>query len=323
MAGFRKAKAEQAAMKVGVYGASGSGKTFTSLLMAEGLAKAAKKRVAFVDTERGTDFYVKDVPARQVHPQGFDIDALYSRSLTEVLAEVRRLDPETYGCVVLDSMTHLWEAARNAYAGKKNGAGQIPFHAWASIKRPYKELMECLLSSPMHVIICGRQGNEYAEDDDGELKMVGHKMKAEGETPYEPHILIRMEGIRDHGVTHYVAYVEKDRTGVLAGKTIANPNFDSLCAPVMPLLGGAQAKMQSSDDAAAQDADALSAEEIERVRASEGLLREWSAKLELCKTKDELTATGKQITPEIKKQMTAADVATLREKHNDMLTKVR
>lgn len=323
MAGFRKAKAEQAAIKMGVYGASGSGKTFTSLLMAEGLAKASGKRVAFVDTERGTDFYVKDVPARQVHPKAFDIDALYSRSLVEVLAAIRGLDQSVYGCVVLDSMTHLWEAARNAYAGKKNGAGQIPFHAWASIKRPYKEMMELLLSSPMHVIICGRQGNEYAEDDDGELKMVGHKMKAEGETPYEPHILIRMEGVRDHGATTYYAYVEKDRTGVLSGRAFPNPTFDTLCAPVLSLLGGTQAKMQTSDEAATADAEALGIEELERAKQSEALLSEWTAKMQLAKTKDELDAVSKQITPAIKKEMTPADVTALRERYQELLTKVR
>jgi hypothetical protein len=51
MAGFRKAKAEQAALKMGIYGPPGPGKTFTSLLMAEGLAKATGKRIAVVDTE--------------------------------------------------------------------------------------------------------------------------------------------------------------------------------------------------------------------------------------------------------------------------------
>jgi pantothenate kinase-related protein Tda10 len=69
MAGFRKAKAEQAALKIGMYGPPGSGKTFTSLLIAEGLSIASGKRVAYVDTERGTDFYCKDVPSRSIHPQ--------------------------------------------------------------------------------------------------------------------------------------------------------------------------------------------------------------------------------------------------------------
>ncbi len=40
MAGFQRAKAEQAALKMGIYGPPGAGKTFTSLLVAEGLASS-------------------------------------------------------------------------------------------------------------------------------------------------------------------------------------------------------------------------------------------------------------------------------------------
>ena len=55
--------------------------------MAEGLANVIGKRVAMVDTERGSDFYCQAVASRAVHPEAFTFDALYSRSLTEVLAE--------------------------------------------------------------------------------------------------------------------------------------------------------------------------------------------------------------------------------------------
>jgi pantothenate kinase-related protein Tda10 len=68
MAGFRKAKAEQAALKIGLYGPPGSGKSFTSLLLAEGLVKNTGKRIAFVDTERGTDFYGGVRLRRHLHP---------------------------------------------------------------------------------------------------------------------------------------------------------------------------------------------------------------------------------------------------------------
>ena len=91
---FRKAKAEQAAIKLGMYGPSGSGKTFTALLIAEGLAKLTGKRVAYVDTERGTDFYCQEVKSRKVHPKAFDFDALYSRSITDVITGVQSLDPD-------------------------------------------------------------------------------------------------------------------------------------------------------------------------------------------------------------------------------------
>src|SRR5262245_3063320 len=129
MAGFRKAKAEQAALKMGLYGPPGSGKTFTALLLAEGLAAKANKRIAFVDTEHGTDFYCKTVPSRPVHPAAFDFDALYTKSITDVISAVKGLKVEEYGVVIIDSITHIWEAARAAYSGRTTKAGTIPFHA--------------------------------------------------------------------------------------------------------------------------------------------------------------------------------------------------
>ncbi len=317
MSGFRKAKAEQAALKMGVYGPAGSGKTFTALLLAEGLAGVTKKRVAYIDTEHGTDFYCKAVPARAVHPEAFDFDALYTRSLTEVTAAVQGIDLATHGVVVIDSVTHLWEAAIAAYAGKKTSIDSIPMHAWGKIKKPYKDLMAFLLSSPLHVIFCGRQGTEYATDEETEeLKAVGVKMKAEGETPYEPHILIRMEAQKPrktNEVAQIVAYAEKDRTGVLAGRSFVNPTFDSLCAPLLPLLGDVQAKMASADEAAAKDAEALIDQERERGEVSTKLLREWSAKVQLANDAKALKEVGKGITPALKSQMLPSDVASLRE----------
>ena len=317
MAGFRKAKAEQAALKMGVYGPPGSGKTFTSLLLAEGLGEIVKKRVAYVDTERGTDFYCKDVPTRSVHPKAFDFDALYSRSLTEVLQSVKALSTDEYGVIVLDSITHLWEAAIAAYGGNQTRAGTIPMHAWGKIKRPYKELMSFLLSSPLHVIICGRQGTDYTTDEEtDELKAVGVKMKAEGETAYEPHILIRMEAIKPkktNEVAQIVAYAEKDRTGVLAGRSFINPNFETLCKPLLPLLGGVQAHMASTDETAATDAEQIAADDAARTEKSGELLKDWSARIQLAKDAKSLKDVGKEITPQLKSQMLTADVATLRE----------
>jgi hypothetical protein len=319
MSGFRKAKAEQAALKIGIYGPPGAGKTFTSLLCAEGLAKASGKRVAYVDTEHGTDFYCKPVASRAVHPEAFDFDAMYTRSITEVITAVQGLKPTEYGVVVLDSITHLWEAAMAAYRGPKTREGGIPINAWGRIKKPYKDLMSFLLSSPMHVIICGRQGLVYEKNEEsGESAVVGVKMKAEGETPYEPHILIRMETVRaakTNEVASVVAYAEKDRTGVLSGRSFVNPSFATLCQPLMGLLGDTQARITTEDEAALVDADAL--EQAERAKATESAthLREMSARIDLAPTLSELKAVGKQITPKLKAQMLPADVAALRAKY--------
>lgn len=319
MSGFRKAKAEQAALKLGIYGPPGSGKTFTSLLIAEGIAKLTGKRVALVDTEHGSDFYCQKVPTRQVHPEAFDFDALYTRSIMETITAVKGLNPEEYGIVVIDSITHLWQAAIEAYGGKQTSIGTIPMHAWGKIKKPYKELMSFLLSTPMHAIICGRQGVEYATDEETEeLKAIGVKMKAEGETPYEPHILIRMEGIKPkktNEVAMIVAYAEKDRTGVLAGRSFINPTYESLCKPLLPLLGATQAHIDTLDQAAIKDADQIAEEDANRISHSANLLREWKAQVQLAKSNGQLKEIGKLITPELKAQMTPQDVQALRDSY--------
>jgi hypothetical protein len=319
MSGFRKAKAEQAALKIALYGPPGSGKTFTALLLAEGLAKRDGKRIAFVDTERGTDFYCKPVRERAVHPEEFDFDAIYTRSLMEVLKEVRSIDPAQYSVVVIDSITHLWEAARAAYAGKQTKIGTIPMQAWGAIKKPYKDLLSTLLSSPMHVFILGRQGTEYATDEEtDELKSVGLKMKAEGETAYEPHILLRMEAIKPRKTqapATIVAYAEKDRTGILSGRSFSNPTFDTICGPLLGLLGGTQAQMKSEGETASEDAEAIEKAERDSAVRSTIMMRQFSAKIDLAESAASLKKVGEMLTPAIKAQMLPADLAAVRERY--------
>jgi hypothetical protein len=323
MAGFRKAKAEQAALKIGVYGPAGSGKTFTALLLAEGLAAAAKKRVAFVDTEHGTDFYTRAVPERRPHPAAFDFDALYTRSISETIAALRGISESNYAAVVIDSITHLWEAAIQSYSGKHTSAGTIPFHAWGKIKKPYKDLMTGLLNSGLHVLICGRQKNEWGEDEEsGETKVMGVTMKAEGETPYEPHVLIRMQRERTKsGQAPVSAYVEKDRSGLLAGQTIVLPpdqpdgyTYDQIARPLLSVLTGkTQAQIQTADEAASEDADALAVEDAAREDASTRLRDQFIGRLMAATTKVEVAKISGEVSKDIKKQMLAADVAAVRE----------
>lgn len=317
MAGFRKAKAEQAALKMALYGQPGSGKTFTSLLVGEGIAKLIGKRMAFVDTEHGTDFYAKAISERAIHPEEFDFDAIYTRSLSEVIREVKALDTNQYGVVVIDSITHLWEAAQAAYSGNTNRAGQIPFSAWGKIKAPYKDLIAFLLNSPMHVIICGRQGNEWGEGEDGQTKKIGVKMKAEGETAYEPHILIRMEGVRSgqhgEGDVKVRAVPEKDRTGIFSGRIIENPSFETIGRPLLPYLGATQAQIEAAEDAAKKDAEGFANADAGKVAKSAQMLKQWKAKLDLADSPEARQTVGKEITPQVKKQMTKEDVDALRD----------
>jgi len=271
MSKFRKAAPQQAKLKMAFYGSQGTGKTLTSLLIAEGLAKRDGKRIAFVDSERGTDMYACAIKERAVHPDAFDFDALYTRSLMETLEEVKALDPNVYGVVIIDSITHLWDAAKESYTGKRGPAGQIPIQAWGAIKRPYKQLIANLLDANLHVLICGREAISLEANEFGDLEVTGTKIKAESETGYEPHLLVRMRQIRNEDKTwHVEMFVEKDRSGVLAGKTIINPDYTTVAPIVQYLTAGEQAHMGSLEEASEKDAEAIGriAEEEERERTA-------------------------------------------------------
>lgn len=298
-----------------MYGPPGSGKTLSALLFAEGLALREGKRVAVIDTENGTDFYALPSPARECHPGGFDFDALYTRSLSEAIKAVRSLDHATHGAIVVDSITHLWEAAVAAYKGRTHG-GKIPFHAWGTIKKPYKELMAFLINSPFHVFILGRQGNEFAEDDEtGETKAVGVKMKAEGETQYEPHVAVRMEAVRPAkkgGLAVVTLFGEKDRTSTVQGRAVAWPTFDSVIKPMLALLGHGtgQAQVQGEDEAAAVDAEAFAAQERQKAQWSAKTRREFEDRFRKAETPQDVQAVGIEIKP-VKARLLPGDAEAL------------
>ncbi len=298
-----------------LYGPAGSGKTFSALLIAEGLAEHAGKRVAYVDTEGGTAFYGQAVPQRAVHPEAFDFEVLHTRAITEVLAAVKCLDLDTYGVLVIDSISHLWDSCKNAYTGRLTRAGTVPLPAWSVTKRPYKELMNLVLSLPAHVLICGRMGIDFAEDEaSGELKNVGFKMRAEGETAYEPDVLIRLESHKANRkeVAVPTAHVEKDRSGVLAGRTIPWPGFDNLARPLLGLLGTTQAQVPSDDEVGRQDAEALARQETERQDRSVELAAQYTARFGQADSVGELERIARELTTKVKAELEGKDLARVR-----------
>ena len=289
--GFKKAEPQQARFKSGFYGKQGSGKTFTALLVAEGLAKRDGKRVAYIDTERGTDFYAKAIKERRVHPEAFDFDAIYTRSLYEVIDAVEALDPKVHGVVVVDSVTHLWEAAQAAYQGQRMSNGNLPIHAWGTIKKPYKKLMALLLDGNFHVIICGREGVVMEKDEDGVMEVTGTKMKAEGETPYEPHMLARFcpERTEDGGYLVRV-FFEKDRTGIFTGRTINEPNYETFAPMMQYLTGESQAAMGDAESVGLKDGEAAIREKERTESERKALFDQIRGAISSARTADELKA---------------------------------
>jgi replication-associated recombination protein RarA len=175
--------------------------------------------------------------------------------------------------------------------------------------------MNLLLSLPVHVIFCGRQGIDYGEDEGtGELKALGYRLRAEGETGHEPDLLIRLESHKANRKqpATILAHVEKDRTGVLAGATIEWPTFDKIAKPLLGLLGTKQAPVPSDDEVALQDAEALERREQERARRSTEVASEYAARIAAADTATELRDVGARLTTEVKNQLVMSDLERVR-----------
>jgi hypothetical protein len=242
------------------------------------------------------------------------------------LAALHALDPDEHGVVVVDSISHIWDACRNAYAGKLTKNGGIPLHAWAAIKKPYRELMNLLLSLPVHVIFCGRQAVDYGEDEaSGELKQLGFRLRAEGETGYEPDVLVRLESHKatKKAVATILAHVEKDRTGILAGATIDWPNFDKLAKPLLGLLGTKHTAVPTDDEVALRDSEALERREEQRREQSAEMATDYAARIAEAGSMEELRHVAGQLTPEVKAKLTVEDLERVRRQYGTRLAKLK
>lgn len=304
--GWKKAQPQQGYIKALFYGPQGTGKTVSALLCAEGLVGGTGKRIAMIDTERGSDFYAIKNDHRMFHPAPFDFDAEYTKSLTVATKRIRELKWDECGCLIIDSLTHLWESAQAAFAHKQNGDGKIPFHVWGAIKRPFRDLITYLIDAPVHVILCAREGTTYSTDaDTKQTKQTGAKADSEKNTAYEPHIVCRfaLETVAGATLPVNCCHVEKDRTSVIHGKVIDWPGFDSLFADVLPLLGATQAIVDKEEDAAFTDRLNLEKDQSEKVAASTIKRDQLVTRFSAAKTLEELMTIGKEITDAVKRTL--------------------
>ena len=229
--GFERATMAQAYLKVGIYGDTGSGKTLTSLKIATKIGKTA-----MIATERAMDFYAAEY--------AFDIS--YTCSLEEATDLIYQAVEGGYKCLIIDQMTHFWESAQDTYVAEEHSkmskawgviekTGNFPFYAWKKIKRPYKKFVRTLMDAPIHVFLLGRLSREYQVSGE-DIKVTGERMNAEKDTPYEPHILVKMEFKKPR---KWLAWVEKDHSGTIQGQVFENPTGD-IFDPILSKLGKEQ-----------------------------------------------------------------------------------
>lgn len=156
---FRPAARENVALLIGLSGASGSGKTFTAMRLAHGIAGA--QPFAVIDTEAGRAKHYAD---RFRFDHGELAPPFRPAAYADAIAAA---DAAKYPVIVVDSMSHEWagdggildwqEDELQRMAGddwKKREACKMA--AWIKPKMAHKQFVQRLLQIHAHLLLCFR-----------------------------------------------------------------------------------------------------------------------------------------------------------------------
>jgi len=161
-------------LAIGLSGGSGTGKTYTALLMARGIAETMTGKpgapIGYVDTENRRALHYKTTFPEMVH---YDMKAVDDDGRMIGFGPERWIEvidgAEQAGLpvVILDSFSHAWEGVGGVLDlqaqvldrltggddSKKNQRSQL---AWAEVKPRYRRLIDRIVRAKCNIIICTR-----------------------------------------------------------------------------------------------------------------------------------------------------------------------
>ena len=160
---------EKVSLLMAVYGPTGSGKTYSALLLAAGIA-GPDGVVGMLDTEnkRGS-LYADDPGIRAALPKGYkrvDLTAPYHPK--RYIQALKALEAAGCTVAVIDSTTHEWAGEGGCCdlaAERKLGE----MDNWALAKKEHKRFMAYCMSSKMHIIFSLRAHEKVKPVKKGDL----------------------------------------------------------------------------------------------------------------------------------------------------------
>lgn len=159
--GFVKATRDDVFAKVLFYGTSGSGKTFSSLRLANGFAKMCGSRIALIDTENGRASY---------YASEFDFDRLILEAPYSSKKYIDAIDmaiDNGYKVLIIDSLSHEWIWC-NEIVNSMPGASGV--QKWGKVKQQYHNpFVEKIIQSKIHIFATARGSTKFDKSEDGKI----------------------------------------------------------------------------------------------------------------------------------------------------------
>jgi len=207
---FKLAQRKQAKLRLGISGPSGAGKTYTSLLIASGMAKWSK--IAVVDSENGSAEIYAELG-------GYSSLILEPPYTTDKYIEAIHLAEQSgFEVIIVDSLSQAWNgeggildqqgrAAETKYKGNRRAA-------WREFTPKHNALVEAMLKSSCHIITTLRSKTEYIQvNENGKIivKKLGMAPIQKEGLEYEFTVFFDLS-------SEHLCTTSKDRTGLFDGQ---------------------------------------------------------------------------------------------------------
>jgi len=155
---IRKATKAQKPLRLLISGQTASGKTYSSLLLANGMKENAK--ILVFDTESGraslkSGKFNFDVVTWDNNEMGKPVSYL------DYIEVIKLAEKEGYDVLILDSITPEWEELKDRHS-KMTGNS---FANWGVIKPLHQKFIDEILNSKIHIICTARSKMEYVLEE--------------------------------------------------------------------------------------------------------------------------------------------------------------
>lgn len=201
---IRKSERKKAKIKLALQGSAGSGKTYSSLLIAKGLLGGDFTKTAIIDTEnKSADLYA--------HLGDYNVvsmDPPYSPE--RYIQAIELCEKEGMEVIIIDSISHCWDYLLDVHGNMPGNS----FANWAKITPRQNAFINKILRSNAHVISTMRVKQDYVlNQKNGRFvpEKVGLKAIQRNDLDYEFTIVFDVDSAHN-------AKASKDRTGLFIDK---------------------------------------------------------------------------------------------------------
>lgn len=201
---FRKANKSKKKLKLAIEGPSGTGKTWSALLLARSMGCI---NICLLDTEKGSsDLYSKHFDFEKT-------DLLPPYSPERYIEVIEAAQQNGYDCLIIDSASHE-HIGKGGLLNMVNRTPGNSFVAWNRVGEEHNKFMEAILSADCHVITTLRTKVAFVLEENSQGKMVPRKKGMEAQirdgAEYEFDVVFTLD--QNH---NYIA--SKDRSNLFKG----------------------------------------------------------------------------------------------------------